>query len=284
MQRVIPYVEDHRNCLLVEPHEPLTVEVMASLQAALKGAIQVEFQLEDVELAAEPLPTGDDRRMILLYESAEGGAGVLRQLLDDPQALPRVARRALEICHYDPDTLADLRHAPGRREDCEAACYDCLMSYYNQPDHALLDRTLLRDLLKELSTAEVRASPAAVPRSEHLTHLKMLCESDLERQWLDFLEQHALRLPDSAQHLIESCSTRPDFLYASQHVAIYVDGPAHDQPDVAAEDARIVEALEDIGYTVVRFGYRAVWSTVCAEHGYLFGEPADGAAPGAAAE
>ena len=30
---------------------------MASLQAALKRGIQAEFQLEDQELAAEPLPT-----------------------------------------------------------------------------------------------------------------------------------------------------------------------------------------------------------------------------------
>ena len=62
---------------------------MASLQAALKHAIQVQYQLEDDELAAEPLPSADDRHLILLYESAEGGAGVLRQLLDRPDGLCR---------------------------------------------------------------------------------------------------------------------------------------------------------------------------------------------------
>ena len=282
LQRVIPYVEDHRNCLLIEPCAPLALEVMASLQAALKSAIQVEFQLEDSELAAEPLPTADDRRVILLYESAEGGAGVLRQLLDDPQALSRVARRALELCHYDADTLEDLRHAPGRKEDCEAACYDCLMSYYNQTDHDLLDRALLRDLLMDLARAEVQASPVAASRGKHLATLMALCESDLERRWLDFLEQHALRLPDAAQPVIESCHTRPDFFYTAQQVAIYVDGPAHDQPDVAAEDARMTESLEDQGYTVIRFGYRADWVATCREHSYLFGEPATGHALGSA--
>ncbi len=276
MRRVIPYVEDHRNCLLVEPHRPLALEVMASLQAALKSAIQVEFQLEDSELAAEPLPTADSRRVILLYESAEGGAGVLRHLLDDPQALSRVAHRALELCHYDVVTLDDLRHAPGRKEDCEAACYDCLMSYYNQGDHPLLDRALLRDLLHNLAHAEVQASPVAASRAEHLARLAALCESDLERRWLDFLEEHALRLPDVAQRAIESCRTRPDFLYTAQQVAIYVDGPPHDQPDVAADDVRITERLEDQGYTVVRFGYRDDWAAICAHHSYLFGQPASG--------
>ncbi len=87
--RVIPYVEDRRNALLLEFQEPYETAVIASLQAALKNAIQVRYQLEDGELAIEPLPTRDKRRLILIYESAEGGAGVLRRLVEDPDALPR---------------------------------------------------------------------------------------------------------------------------------------------------------------------------------------------------
>ena len=78
--KVIPFVEDDRNCLLFEPTERLDPGEMASLQAALKNAIQIVFQLEDSELAAEPLPDANNRRVILFYEAAEGGAGVLRQL------------------------------------------------------------------------------------------------------------------------------------------------------------------------------------------------------------
>src|SRR5690606_20239452 len=141
-ERVIPFVEDRRNCLLIEPEAALPLEVMASLQPALKSAIQVLYQLEDNELAAEPLPTADERRVILLCESAEGGAGVLRQLVSSPGALAEVAREALRICHFDPETGEDLGGRPGAKEPCEAACYDCLMSYYNQMDHRLLDRKL----------------------------------------------------------------------------------------------------------------------------------------------
>jgi hypothetical protein len=126
-ERVIPYVEDHRNCLLVEPALPLDQAVMASLASALKAAIQVHFQLEDRELAAEPLPSSDDRRVILLYEASEGGAGVLRRLVEERRALKEVARIALDLCHYDPATRKDLLRAPRAREDCEAACYDCLL-------------------------------------------------------------------------------------------------------------------------------------------------------------
>src|SRR6266487_1771388 len=95
--RVIPYVEDRRNCLLFEPGEPQNAAVMASLQAILKSAIQVKYQLEDNELAAEPLPNMGERRLILFYESAEGGAGVLRRLLVDPDAMREVAQEALRL-------------------------------------------------------------------------------------------------------------------------------------------------------------------------------------------
>src|SRR2546422_8225726 len=83
----------------------------------LKHAIQVVYQLEEAELAAEPLPSQDDRRILFFYEAAEGGAGVLRRLLDDPQALPRVAKQALQLCHFDPETGTDLRRGPRACED-----------------------------------------------------------------------------------------------------------------------------------------------------------------------
>ncbi len=221
----------------------------------------MRYQLEDSELAAEPLPDGENRRQILLYEAAEGGAGVLRQLVDDPGALAQVAREALALCHFDPDTGEDRRRAPGANEDCEAACYDCLMSYSNQPDHKLLDRHLLRDLLLALTTATVHSSPTEYDRAEHLRRLKALCDSDLEREWLDFLEAHNLRLPDEAQALIPECGTRPDFLYRDQMIAVYVDGPYHLYPERAQRDLRQVECLEDRGYSIVRFGAAEDWES-----------------------
>jgi hypothetical protein len=35
-----------------------------------------------------------------------------------------------------------------------AACYDCLLSYTNQPDHRILDRFAVRDLLLRLAGAK----------------------------------------------------------------------------------------------------------------------------------
>jgi hypothetical protein len=151
-ERVVPFVEDRRNCLIIQPAISPEIEDaegrtawMASFEAAIKSAIREEYQLEDSELASEPLPSPKQRDLILIYEASEGGAGVLRQLVEDKSALQRVGQAALEICHYEPDNAQDRGGPIGTNEGCEAACYDCLMSYTNQQDHDKLDRTLIKD-------------------------------------------------------------------------------------------------------------------------------------------
>jgi ATP-dependent helicase YprA (DUF1998 family)/very-short-patch-repair endonuclease len=270
-KRVIPFVEDTKNSLLFEPAVQLDEKQMASLQAALKSAIQIKYQLEDNELSAEPLPSVKTRRIILFYESAEGGAGVLRRLLDDPQAFAEVAQLALQLCHFDPQTGEDQLRAEGMSENCEAACYNCLMSYYNQMEHRLLDRISIRDILIELSGAVAKASPSALSREEHLKRLKNLCQSDFEREWLDFMEQRNLTLPSHAQKLIESCHTRPDFLYEKDSVAIYIDGSHHLLEERQKRDVEQAECMEDLGFSVVRFGILNDWEKVICQYPHVFG-------------
>jgi len=273
--RVVPFVEDHRNVLLFEPAARLGSERMASLQAALKHAIQVTYQLEDSELAAEPLPSADDRRAILFYEAAEGGAGVLRRLVEDQTALAAVARKALEFCHFDPDTGADTDRAPGARERCEAACYDCLMSYGNQPDHAKLDRRDVLEVLLAYARGAVDSSPVGLSREAQLERLLRLAASELERRWLRFLDARGYRLPNEAGRLVEQASTRPDFLYTDHQLAVYVDGPVHEFPERAARDLVQQRALEDLGFLVVRVsGDESAWDEVVARYPSVFGSRA----------
>jgi very-short-patch-repair endonuclease len=246
-----------------------------SLRDALKRAIQVEYQLEDNELGAELLPglAKHEPHAILYYEAAEGGAGVLRQLLDDPGAVARVARRALEICHFDPDTGTDLGHAPHAKERCEAACYDCLMGYGNQLAHLSLDRFAIRDHLAALATATTTASSGPEPRATALQRLLDACDSDLERDLLRLLEARNLRLPTHAQRRPKSLPVRPDFLYEITGVtaAIYVDGPHHDFPDRQERDRTQEHVLDAHGYTVVRFHHRDDWDAIIDRHAWIFG-------------
>ncbi len=281
LKRVIPYVHDTRNCLLLRPAEGTTLEQAASLQAALKAAIQIVFQLEDRELAVEPLPDDLDRRVILFYEAAEGGAGVLRRLLDpaEPDALARVAREALRLCHFDPDSGADCGRAAGAEEDCVAACYDCLLSYYNQRDHELLDRHSVRDLLLAWTRGSLEISPNAQPRDDHLEKLLRLADSELEKKWLRLVERLELRLPDEAQMLIEECSCRPDFYYRKDMTAVFIDGPPHDLADQQAKDQDQQDDLEDGGYTVLRFHHADDWEEIFLRHQGTFGKAVKPSAP-----
>lgn len=270
-ERVVPYVEDTRNCLLVELAETPDADVMASLQSALSAAIQEEFQVEDRELASEPLPSMDDRRVILFYEAAEGGAGVLRQLVENKEALGRVARAALVRAHFTPDGV-DRGTAVELGEACESACYDCLRSYFNQRDHRLLDRFLVRDLLLALVDATVKPSPKPQPRDTHLERLLRLCDSELERRWLRHADRLDLRLPSDAQVLLADAKVKVDFFYADRRVAIFVDGPHHDQPNQRKLDRAQEDALDDLGIQFLRFRHDDDWDVVFGRHTGLFGE------------
>lgn len=273
VERVVPFVRDHRNCLLVKPVGDLSPDAMASLEAALKTAIQVEFQLEDRELATEPLPGMNERRVLLLYEASEGGAGVLRRLIEDPRAMARVAKTAIRLCHFDPETGEDLGGPPGARERCEAACYECLLSYYNQRDHEILDRSVAHQHLRAWSNALVDAAPGPVSRDEHLRQLLNLCDSDLERRWLRLVEGLGLTLPSHAQQLIESSGVRPDFAYSNRRVVVFVDGPPHDDPAQKEEDEESDEKLLDMGFDPIRFHHAADWEAILAQRADVFGTP-----------
>ncbi|MCZ7537345.1 MAG: DUF1998 domain-containing protein [Acidimicrobiia bacterium] len=124
--KVIPYVEDTRNILLVRHTRSLDDVTATSLRYALERGAEAWFQLEDSELDSNELPDPADRGRFVFTESAEGGAGVLRRLVLEPDALAQVARIALERSHFDPENGADLDHAPvqlsGARRPATTAC------------------------------------------------------------------------------------------------------------------------------------------------------------------
>lgn len=271
LERVVPFVEDRRNALIIRFKGQHDQTTMASVQSAIKQAIQQVYQLEPSELASEPLPSRDDRRAIFYYEASEGGAGVLRQLVDDRTALAKVARRAIEICHFDPNDFEDKGAEAGNGDGCEAACYDCLLDYFNQPDHLQLDRKAAVEILKQLAVGVVETSSGAAPRADRLAAFHQLCDSELERRWLRELEKRRLAIPTRAQFLIEKPMTRADFYYQRDRAVIFIDGPAHDAEDQKKADQRLDGELLDAGYLVIRFHHRRNWDEIFRRHPDVFG-------------
>lgn len=225
--RIVPIVRDHKNALLLRLSEPdrLKPQTVATLQHALLRGIEVEFQLEEGEILGEPLPARDNRRAILAYEATEGGAGVLSRLIEDGDAINRIARRALNLMHFDE---VDTAIAAGdhtllkerENEACVRGCYRCLLSYYNQPDHEMIDRGSpeVLQLLIDLARGQVVMGAARENTAS-------------EKSWSEVFTQHGLPLPDAKGLTLADMSF--PFAWQSHYVAAKV-GPI---PTAAVEVA-----------------------------------------------
>lgn len=273
---VIPYVQDTRNILVLKLAEPVDRDTAITLQYALERGIEAEFQLEDAELDTEELPPydGQPRERLLFIESAEGGAGVLRRLQAEPDALSRAARKALEIAHFD--QLGRDRGAEKRDGDpCEKGCYACLLSFGNQRHHRAIDRNLVRKLLEAFADGSVGGSTPGRTRDEQADSLKEGADSRLEERFVDYLRSHGHRLPDHQQVKVSMAQSKPDFVYDTGFgpVAVFVDGPHHDHTDIALRDDEALDRLKEIGWDVIRIRYDDDWSKKVAEYPQIFGEP-----------
>lgn len=254
LRRVRPYVRDTRNILLVQLDPAMRSMreadvLLTSLQYALQRAMARAFQVEDREIASSRVGEGDGQS-ILLWEAAEGGLGVFRFLVEEEQWLADIARLALELCHFGPDG-SDLRPAAGPNP-CLKACYDCLLSYDNQPDHLRVDRHVLRPLLLELAESRVELVRSQRPRNEHFQWLRRQTDarSPLEREVLDVIWQEGYRLPDHAQRRpVPELPCTPDFWYEPR-LCLFCDGPHHDFPEQRQRDEALRAQLEARGFIV----------------------------------
>ena len=151
-QLIVPLVEDRKNALLIRFDEDWFAELgkesdktLTTLQHALARGIEAVFQLEEGEILVEPTPSRQDRRALLFYEAAEGGAGALGQMISENDSIALVARKALEIMHFEASSfeaakkdVSALIQKP--QVECVAGCYRCVLSYFNQPDHEHIER------------------------------------------------------------------------------------------------------------------------------------------------
>jgi hypothetical protein len=249
-QWIVPSVQDRKNALLLQPvGEHFSQVTLATVQHALLRGIEATFQLEEGEILAEPMPTREARTGFLFYEATEGGAGVLTRLVSEPSSLATVARKALQIMHFKVDETGPLPIDGEQMVDqpgtaCVAACYKCLMSYYNQPDHERLDRRDkdAREVLLQMAVAKT------LPRDSDSPQLKRNEGQEAKEDvWLAEALRRGIPPPDSEPFT----AAEEVFPYIwRRHYVVAVRG--HLVP--AAE-----KALTDLGFEVIHFEDSSTW-------------------------
>ncbi|BAY42014.1 DEAD/DEAH box helicase domain-containing protein (plasmid) [Nostoc sp. NIES-2111] len=244
-------VDDTCNILVVEPLDVPADNKEAfitTLQYVLETAIQAVYKLEADELDSERLGEG---KYLLFWEAAEGGAGVLSQLLEKPEAFQKIADAALDICHFKE-----------AKDSCIQACYECLLSYRNQFDHALINRHLIKPWLDVLLESSVITQVQGLSRDEQ--YQKLLEQTDpnsnFERVVLQEIYQRGYKLPNAAQELILEANCKPDFIYKKEAIAVFCDGSVHDSPDKRRQDQIERDNLiSETGYSFIALRHDENW-------------------------
>lgn len=216
------------DALYIEPIQPLGLkpEGVITLQHALKRAIERVFQVEPNEIGVVAI--GDpDAPNILLYEAAEGSLGILSQFVEDVNVFHNVINQAIALCRFD-----DVDYKG-------PASYDDLLSYYNQRDHKIIDRHLIKDALEKLRICSIEIQTNTGFSSYEDQYQALLRgldqNSSTELKFINHLYQNGLRLPDAAQKRVDGLYVQPDFYYEPR-IWVFCDGTPHDQPTVKESD------------------------------------------------
>ncbi len=194
--------------------------------------------------------------------------------MEEHDAFAKVAKEALRVSHFDPNTGDEIEGHD--RDRCAVACYECLLSYSNQQQHRFLDRNLVKDFLLRMANAHTAAMTQGRGIEEQYEWLLGLTDSSLEKEFLMALYSGGFNLPDNAQFRpTEQVAVQPDFYYTRNNlpgICVFVDGPSHDTSQAKGHDAEVRGALEDLGFRVVVIRYDALMQDQIGENHDVFGQ------------
>jgi hypothetical protein len=145
------------------------------------------------------------------------------------------------------------------------------MSFYNQREHELFDRTLVNGWLETMEIAGLSKVSDETEDESGFEELLNACDSSFEREVLHAIRDGGFELPDEAQHTIYDSDepvAKPDFFYHREEtpIAVFVDGPVHEKDYVKKDDEQKRNRLKRMGYRVVPIDdisqVPEVWETI----------------------
>ncbi|MGI5818748.1 MAG: DEAD/DEAH box helicase [Armatimonadota bacterium] len=211
-------------------------EAVNLMEAVLTGAREV-LDMGSSELEGFVEERGEGSAWVLLYDPMPGGSGFLQQLQRSWQTVCERAREIMQAC------------------DCEQSCYACLLTFWNQRHHALLDRHLAGELVERLG-GEMSGSVSIPPNYRERSEDTTVPESGAEEKFAAILGERRFPQPDT-QHRVtlgDGTTTVADFAYPDDDVLIYIDGMSeeiHGSAEQRRKDSILRAKLRNAGYKVV---------------------------------
>ena len=244
---IMLYTYDTSDILYIQPIKSLGLseEGVITMQYALEKAIEQLYNIEPVEIDAR-LMGSEENKNIMLYESAEGSIGILKDIARNPAMLRKIFEESYKICGYDYETKGN--KFPNRPK----ASYDDLLSYYNQMDHIKIDRHSIIKALELLIVSNPDDTVSGTYEEKYEELKKGLHHrSPGEKELLDYLFDNGYRLPDFTNHNMENFYVQPDFVYEKEKALVFVDGGIHKKALNKADDEKKRKIIELAGFDVL---------------------------------
>ncbi len=213
-------------------------EEAANYMEAMKVGASIDLDISTSEI--DSFINGlEENYHVTFFETVPGGSGYIEVLFQYRESVMKTARTLLDSC------------------DCKTACYRCLLSFWNQPYHSVLNRKKAIEVLDFIQTAGA-TTVVKIPGTRREKTSDGNLESPAEANFLNIVREFGLPDPHlQYQVTISNMTTIADFAYPDKKLLIYIDGYTYHKGKGQEKidlDRRQELILKASGYEVIRIG------------------------------
>lgn len=216
---------------------PNYAEAVNFMEAMKLGAsLELDINANDIDSFVNGK---DNDYKVVFYETVPGGSGYIEVLFHYRNRVIETAKNVLQEC------------------GCRKVCYQCLLTFWNQPFHDVLDRKLAAEVLGKI--VSIQGTEIDIPQTRHekIEGDDDKSESPAEDKFLKIIEKYGLPKPDQQYpiSLSNGSKTIADFAYPDAKLLIYIDGYKYhaEKGEKKIElDKRQELRLRAEGYDVIR--------------------------------